>query len=205
MANYKVVDANRLDADMATVADAIRSKAGTEDALSFPDGFVSAVEGIEAGEEAFFTPDSGIMYFKKMHIPDAFSKLDGYSKAYYLEEFYAPNAALNQPNSVAPGAFQFCTALRIIYLPKATYFMHYNFRSCTSLKEAQLGSAGYPVTNMANYTFSGVAQADLTITVYVNAEKLADIPTAVASIAPWGATNATIIYRNSTTGEVITE
>lgn len=34
---------------MTTVADAIRSKAGGSDPLSFPDGFVSAVEGITTG------------------------------------------------------------------------------------------------------------------------------------------------------------
>lgn len=46
MANYKKVDADQLDADLKSVADSIRSRAETEDALVFPDGFVSAVEGI---------------------------------------------------------------------------------------------------------------------------------------------------------------
>ena len=36
-------------ADLAAVADAIRAKGGTSEALSFPDGFVSAVQAIQAG------------------------------------------------------------------------------------------------------------------------------------------------------------
>ena len=49
MAYDKVIDSAKLDADMTTVADAIRSKGGTSEALAFPAGFVSAIEAIEAG------------------------------------------------------------------------------------------------------------------------------------------------------------
>ena len=49
MALDKVIDSAQLDADLTAVADAIRTKGGTSEALSFPDGFVSAVEGIQAG------------------------------------------------------------------------------------------------------------------------------------------------------------
>ena len=62
MANYKVVDA-----DLASVADSIRAKAGTADQMAFPDGFKSAVEGIQTGgavelpnaEDATFGTGSG--------------------------------------------------------------------------------------------------------------------------------------------------
>lgn len=37
------------DTSLASVADAIRSKSGTSDALVFPDGFVSAISAIQAG------------------------------------------------------------------------------------------------------------------------------------------------------------
>lgn len=46
MANYLTTDT-----DLTSVADAIRSKGGTEAALSFPAGFVSAVEALESGGE----------------------------------------------------------------------------------------------------------------------------------------------------------
>ena len=42
---YRKVD----DASLSSVADAIRSKGGTSDALVFPDGFVTAIHAIQAG------------------------------------------------------------------------------------------------------------------------------------------------------------
>lgn len=45
MANEYAVN----QADLTAVADAIRSKGGTSDALSFPNGFVSAVSAIQTG------------------------------------------------------------------------------------------------------------------------------------------------------------
>ena len=45
----KVVDSAVLDAGMTLVADAIRAKAGTTDLLAWPDGFKTAVEGIQTG------------------------------------------------------------------------------------------------------------------------------------------------------------
>lgn len=49
MAYDKLVDSAQLDAGLMSVADAIRAKGGTSEELAFPDGFVSAVEGIQAG------------------------------------------------------------------------------------------------------------------------------------------------------------
>ena len=47
MPNYKVVNADQLDADLTTVSDAIQAKAGTEGPFVFPDGFVSAISAIQ--------------------------------------------------------------------------------------------------------------------------------------------------------------
>lgn len=49
MAIDKAIDSLQLDADLTAVADAIRTKGGTSEALTFPDGFVDAVAAIEAG------------------------------------------------------------------------------------------------------------------------------------------------------------
>ena len=49
MAYDKVIESSKLDSDLTSVADAIRSKGGTSEALAFPAGFVSAIEAIEAG------------------------------------------------------------------------------------------------------------------------------------------------------------
>lgn len=49
MAVDKLVDSTQLDADLTSVADAIRTKGGTSTSLAFPAGFVSAVEAIPTG------------------------------------------------------------------------------------------------------------------------------------------------------------
>ena len=49
MAIDKAVDSARLEADLTTVADAIRAKGGTSDALTFPGGFASAISAIATG------------------------------------------------------------------------------------------------------------------------------------------------------------
>ena len=52
MATYKVVDAEQLNADMSSVADSIRTKGGTTDALAWPDGYKTAIDSIPAGSAA---------------------------------------------------------------------------------------------------------------------------------------------------------
>jgi hypothetical protein len=49
MAVDKLVDSTQLDADLTSVANAIRTKGGTSDSLAFPAGFVSAVQAIPTG------------------------------------------------------------------------------------------------------------------------------------------------------------
>ena len=57
MALDKVVDSAVLDAGMKSVADAIRAKAGTTDLLAWPDGFKTAVDGIQTGGGGGSTSD----------------------------------------------------------------------------------------------------------------------------------------------------
>lgn len=49
MAVDKLVDSAQLDADLATVANAIRAKGGTSGSLAFPAGFASAIAAIPTG------------------------------------------------------------------------------------------------------------------------------------------------------------
>lgn len=48
MAN-KIVNAEQLDSDLTSVAEAIRNKGGTTATLAFPQEFVSAIDAIETG------------------------------------------------------------------------------------------------------------------------------------------------------------
>lgn len=67
MAENKVVNTTQLEADLTSIANAIRAKAESSDSLVFPDGFVSAIAniaGLPSGFSAFasgtFTPTSDI-------------------------------------------------------------------------------------------------------------------------------------------------
>ena len=77
-------------------------------------------------------------------------------------------------------------------------------RNCKKLQTVILGSVGVAVREMGIKAFANCTDPNLTITIYVDAATLADIPAAVSNNSPFGAVNATIIYKNSTTGEVIT-
>lgn len=47
MANYKVVDTEQLDADLTTVANAIRTASGSTGSMAFPSGFASALQNMK--------------------------------------------------------------------------------------------------------------------------------------------------------------
>ena len=58
MAEYAVVNKTQLDADMTSVADTIRTKGGTSEKLSWPDGYKAAVEAIQTGGGGIDTSDA---------------------------------------------------------------------------------------------------------------------------------------------------
>lgn len=99
---------------------------------------------------------------------------------------------------------QLCSKLTTLNLPRAQYLVKQFCRECTELKSVQLGSIGYPVTSIDALAFEGCSNEKITFTIYVASTTLALIPRGVAGNSPFGAVNATIIYKNSTTGEVIT-
>lgn len=49
MADYKFVNADQLDSDLSSIANAIRKKGGTSASMSFPNGFSSAINAISTG------------------------------------------------------------------------------------------------------------------------------------------------------------
>lgn len=97
-----------------------------------------------------------------------------------------------------------CSKLTTLNLPRAQCLTKQFCRECTELKSVQLGSIGYPVTSIDALAFNGCSNEEITFTIYVDATTMDGIPAAVSGSSPFGAVNATIIYKNSTTGEVIT-
>ena len=50
MADYKVVDSEKLDDDLSAVADSIKAKTGKNEPLIFPEGFTSAIDEIRTSD-----------------------------------------------------------------------------------------------------------------------------------------------------------
>ena len=57
MAYDKIVDSTQLNADLTSVANAIRTKGETSEALAFPSGFVTAIAAIPIGGVALASLD----------------------------------------------------------------------------------------------------------------------------------------------------
>lgn len=97
-----------------------------------------------------------------------------------------------------------CSKLTTLNLPRAQYLTKQFCRECTELKSVQLGGMGYPVKSIDALAFDGCSNEEITFTIYVATTTFITIPKAVAGNSPFGAVNATIIYKNSATGKVIT-
>lgn len=128
------------DTSLTTVADAIRTKGGTTGALIFPDGFVSAVEGIETGTSLTPIIDGSITEVTA-------EMVEGLS-------------------SIRPHAFYNCDKMTSVYLPDSiTTIPAYSFSGCTSLSSLTIPSG---LTTINDYAFYGCTSlAYMTIPVNV--------------------------------------
>lgn len=158
------------------------------------------------GEGVYYS-DLGQMYTPHMvipNIPDMRYVRDHFKNADKLVTFKQQYGSATLDSDY--GIFRGCTALEEVWVSRPTYGQYF-FQGCSSLKTVTLGRVGLAVTaiEMMWAVDPSVNRVE-TITCYVNAETLADIPASVAdNIVPAFSPNASIIYRNSTTGEVISE
>lgn len=128
--------------ELQSVADAIRAKGGTSASLAFPSGFVSAIEGIEAGggsgdhsaEDGIV--DGTISTYSNSNITTL--KRFAFADCYDLKEVNLPNVSyINQ------SAFCQCQTLSTIELPSCEYIGDYAFDSCYNLFTASFPAATY--------------------------------------------------------------
>lgn len=194
---------------LKAIADAIRGKTGKTDGLTL-DQMPTEIEGIQSGGGEFYFTPYGVGYTPNMVldcttiVSPAWKGADKI-KSLELTEWNPTSATttMGEGNGSLNDVFGY-NSLETLLLPKVQYTGHYWVRGSTNLKTVQLGSVGFPVNAVGSLCFKDCTQTGLTITVYVDATTLADAKTKTGA-PPWGATNATIIYRNSITGEVITE
>ena len=112
MVKWKKVDADQLDTDLTSVADAIREKAGTTEELAFPGGFVSALDGLVDNETYFAQVFNGeIAELKNSKITKLTSDLCRNNQNLTVVDL--PNVT-----SIGSSNFNNCKALSQVNFPK---------------------------------------------------------------------------------------
>lgn len=116
------------DTSLTTVADAIRTKGGTTGALTFPDGFVSAVEGIETGTSLTPIIDGSITEVTAEMLEGCgLIRESAFEKCTGLKKVRLPSTITRIDDS----AFEGCTSLSNITLPpNVTWIGSSIFKSC---------------------------------------------------------------------------
>lgn len=165
------------------------------------------------GEQVYFSLQNGNQYTEDVVVPDIAYKtnlLATYRWCPNLKSIRVASPIFTQSQWYQFHANESLTKIECPYFTKITTgsFATLKGLSGDNYGSVQIGSVGNPVTEMHINTFTQEAGMNTdgtnwTVTIYVDAATTADIPPAVDS-APWGATYATVVYRNSTTGEVIT-
>lgn len=188
------------ETDWQDICDAVRGKTG-ETAQMVSSEVAPAIEGITGdGEVLYYT--TGEIYVEHVVVPDSITVLK--NAAYNIpgiKSVYAPNVTELQGHYVFGQAWN---TMEEIICPKLQFMGAAYWCNGGRLKTVQIGSVGYPVSGMTyGKGFDNNRREDLVITIYVDATTLAEVPTDITDYAPFGAVNATIVYRNSTTGEVI--
>ena len=144
---YRKVD----EASLTAVADSIREKGGTTGALAFPDGFVSAVQAIQAGGGEADSSFKDVIERTTVNptLPSDLTKIGDY--AFYS---YGQMTMLSLPDgitSIGEEAFYECSKIALTSLPDGvTNIAKYAFYNCGRLALTSLPSG---LTNIAYGAF----------------------------------------------------
>lgn len=160
MVTYKAVNADSLDADLTTVANAIRSKTGKNEDLEFPEGFVSEVESIPAvsvseNPQTDDLQSIHVVFSKATSIGDTkfryyggikslgFPKVKSIGYAAFSGCSALANIDIPVVETIGGYAF-FGTALTKVDLPAVTSIGESAFQNCGSLETVIIRSASVP-------------------------------------------------------------
>lgn len=141
MSDYKVVDAEKLGADLSSVADAIRTKGGTIEELQFPQGFVEAVGAIESGGGGVdylakrVNNNSEFYEYYSEEVTDL--KQHAFSCDYNLTKLDLPNC-----NHIRGSCCYFASSLQEINLPNLYFLSQSQHFQGTAIEEAEFLKLG---------------------------------------------------------------
>lgn len=158
MALDKLVDSAQLDADLTSVADAIRTKGGTSASFTFPQGFVDAVDAIQTGgggiENALLDGSLSGAYTNSEVTrlrTQAFTEMTG------LTSISLPNVT-----SAGANAFYNCTNIETLNLPKLAGASAFHvFRGMKKLATISLPSINSVLGAFTFYDDTLLATADM--------------------------------------------
>ena len=141
------------DTSLVSVADAIRTKGGTTNALTFPDGFVSAIEGIQSGgggndvlfsiiDRSITEITASMLYGCTVLGNSAFARCSN------LTSVIIPSSV----TTIGQTTFQSCNKLLRIDIPNSvTTIGNSAFNACMSLTSIDIPNS---VTTIGNDAFS---------------------------------------------------
>ena len=149
MALDKLVDGAQLDSDLASVANAIRTKGGTSAQLAFPADFVSAVNAIQTGGGGGGNEDAIISRSLSGSYSNSTATAVG---DYALNSCKSMTAAtFSAATTVGTQAFANCSNLVTLNLPEATSVGTYLCNSDAKLETATVPKAA----QISSYAFNG--------------------------------------------------
>lgn len=122
MDEYKIVNATQLDADLQTLADAIRTKAGTTGKLSFPAGMKTAVDGLQTG--------GGL---DGAYVVSVVSEAPEIGAEAFLESSVLERAEFSLAETIGRRAFYGCTWLMECVMPSVRSIGDEAFARCDQL------------------------------------------------------------------------
>ena len=194
------------ESSLTSLADAIRAKGGTSDTLTFPGGFVSAVEAIDAGGGGDDGSFKAVIERTAVNptIPSDLKSIGKY--AFYNCNKLALTSLPAGVTSISDYAFFNCVPLALTSLPAGvTSIGQYAFYNCnialTSIP-AGVTSIGYCAfqncKGIKKLTFDGIPTGTISASAFIGCTNLTviNVPWAEGAVpnAPWGATKATINY-----------
>ena len=181
MAYDKVVDSAVLDAGLKQIADAIREKAGTTDALAFPQEIADAIAAIQGGgatiepltisENGTYTAPDGVDGYSPVTVSVVPPESD-------IDEFIARSIknVSSAEEKVGSYAFANCTSLESVDFPNAKTIDEYAFymsRSTSGNMTGRTFVVNFPeVETIGEEAFSTVDNSDYKLTLeYANFPK----------------------------------
>jgi hypothetical protein len=155
MAVDKLVDSTQLNTDLTAVANAIRAKGGTSASLSFPTGFIDAIDAIQTGGGGGIDVNDLVMGTAPSGkvVLDTATQIPTYS-------LYAKTAITSifasSVTCVGAYAIQSCAALETFVSTKLNAGIgNYGISKCTALDAIDLAGRTNSLTTYANNAFNG--------------------------------------------------